>query len=345
MSENVERLMLVNRIFPHGVPRLWCPILSHFRADGSIDAERTRSHLKHISPHVKGVLVAGSTGEGWDMSDAQVRELLSAVLPLAHELGIEVLVGVLREHLNEMLTVIEETVSWLCQEYAEEWGMAALMDSSVAGFTVCPPSGKDLSAQRIRGSLKAVLELGRPTVLYQLPQVTGNEMTPECIAQLAEEYPNFLMLKDSSGHDRIALANLDLQGVFLVRGAEGQYHQWLRAAGGPYDGYLLSTANCFPEQLQDVIDVSGSRIDEAARLAQAIEDIIQAGFQIVDGYSAANPFTNANKIIDHVMAFGEKAADVPPPYLAGGEPLPVEFVKQVWEILDQKGAVPKEGYY
>jgi len=344
MSENADRLMLVNKVFPDGVPPLWCPTLSHFHSDGSIDAERTARHLRHISPSVKGILVPGSTGEGWDMSDDQVRELLDIVLPLAHQLDLHVLIGVLREKLDEMLTVTEATVSWLCREYDEEWGMAALMDSGVAGFTVCPPSGAELSARRIRGSLKAVLELGRPTVLYQLPQVTGNEMTPECVAELAAEYPNFLMLKDSSGTDRIALAGMDLEGVFLVRGAEGQYHQWLKAAGGPYDGYLLSTANCFAERLRTVIEVSETRIDEAARLARPIEDVIQACFQIVDGYSAANPFTNANKIIDQVMAFGDEAVDMDAPYLAGGKQLPAKFVKQAWEVLDQKDLVPREGY-
>ena len=78
-----------------------------------------------------------------------------------------------------------------------------------------------------------MLGLGYPIALYQLPQVTENEITPETVAELASRFPNFYLFKDTSGEDRVALADLDLQGVFLVRGAEGQYHQWPRAVGGP----------------------------------------------------------------------------------------------------------------
>ena len=154
--------------------------------------------------------------------------------------------------------------------------------------------------------LAAVLELGHPTALYQLPQVTENEMSPECVAHLAADYPNFYLLKDTSGADRVALAGLDLQGVFLVRGAEGQYHRWLGPAGGPYDGYLLSTANCFAQELAEVMELSISQIDDAAHLAQRVENAIECCFDIVRDFPAANPFANANKIIDQVMAFGDE---------------------------------------
>ena len=190
-----------------------------------------------------------------------------------------------------------------------------------------------------------MLELGHPTALYQLPQVTLNEMSPECVANLAADYPNFYLFKDTSGSDHVVRSGLDLQGLFVVRGAEGEYHRWCRAGGGPYDGFLLSSANCFAQQLGEVLELAVSgRADDAARLSQRIENSIDGCFQVVDGFPRANPFTNANKILDQVMAFGSDALHQPPPYLCGRRQLPIEFVQQAWQILAQQQLLPTHGY-
>ena len=91
----VRREQWVRRLFPEGIPRLWCPPLTHFRADGQLDSQRIRAHLTALAPYVKGILVPGSTGEGWDLSGSEVRTLLEQVLEIARELRLKVLIGVL----------------------------------------------------------------------------------------------------------------------------------------------------------------------------------------------------------------------------------------------------------
>ena len=100
MSPITPRQTLLDTLFPHGVPRLWCPLLSHFRSDGSIDVARMERHLTAIAPFVKGIMLPGSTGEGWDMTEVQIRELLTVVLRLARPLDLRVLIGVLRKELS-----------------------------------------------------------------------------------------------------------------------------------------------------------------------------------------------------------------------------------------------------
>lgn len=344
MPHDAQRHALVRTLFPAGIPRLWCPVLSHFRADGSVDAERTARHLEAIAPYVRGIMVPGSTGEGWDMHEAQIRELLTVVLRVARELDVRVLIGVLRKELGQMLAVIEGTVSWLCQETNQASGMAALMAANAVGFTVCPPAGSGLPPDYLREALGAVLELGHPTALYQLPQVTQNEMAPHDVAALAQQYPNFYLLKDTSGQDRVALSGAPMRGVFLVRGAEGQYDRWLRAAGGPYDGYLLSSANCFARELAQIMDLMTSDGEAAAELSRRLEHVIEHCFALVRDFPAANPFTNANKIIDQVMAFGHDAVSRTPPYLSNGQQLPTEFVQNAWDVLREQRLLPTHGY-
>jgi dihydrodipicolinate synthase/N-acetylneuraminate lyase len=310
-----------------------------------LDEYRILRHLEVIAPYARGVLVPGSTGEGWDMQDDEVRRLLTLVLDAAGRLGIQVLIGVLRQDIDAMLQVIKDTTRWLGERSGQREGVDCLRTANVAGFTVCPPRGSDLTQDQIYSALSSVLDLGYPAALYQLPQVTENEMAPDTVARLADRYSNFYLFKDTSGNDRVATANRELQGVFLVRGAEGQYDQWTRAAGGPYDGFLLSTANCFARQLAEVLQyVANEQPEQASSLSQRISRVVTACFQCVSDFPAANPFTNANKIIDHVMAYGTRWHAAPLPFLRGQRQLPAEFVKTAFDSLMAQDLLPERGY-
>jgi len=360
-STTQARQALTRRLFPQGIPRLWCPTLTHFSAKGKLDELRIRKQLRTLAPHVRGLLVPGSTGEGWEMSAADIRSLLSVVLDAAKPEGIGVLIGVLKTNVDAVLTCIDSTVAWLKET---PW------QSSVVGFTVCPPKGRNLSQSAILDALSAVLEKSLPTALYQLPQVTENEMSPETVATLAERYPNFYLFKDTSGKDCVALSqggvaevapvaevarlrrngrivanSATFGGVFLVRGAEGDYAKWPKSAGGPYDGFLLSTANVFARQLveiQSLLD-RGQR-DEAATLARRIEAVVKRCFETVTGFPTGNPFTNANKALDHVMAYGRAALTHEPPLLYSGVRLPAAFIENAFDLLRESQFLPETGY-
>lgn len=339
-----QRQDLITALFPAGVPRLWCPLVTHFQSDGGLDRMRMARHLQVLAPHVHGILVPGSTGEGWDLDDREVRELLTVVLDTARPLDISVLIGVLRHDLAEMLAVIRSTTSWLCARAGTTEQAEALARCGVVGFTVCPPRGAALEQEELYRALADVLALGHPTAIYQLPQVTENELSPQSAARLAAEYPNFFLLKDTSGEDRIVQSGVDLQGVFTVRGAEGAYAAWVKP-GGAYDGFLLSSANCLARELADMLDLQGQgRADEARRQSDRITQVVQACFEIVQGHTAANPFANANKVLDQVMAYGRRCLDQPAPCVRGGRRLPDAFIQRALNVATQYDLVPEQGY-
>src|ERR1051325_2499144 len=91
-----ERATQVARLFPQGIPDLWCPSLTHYTANGDLDAQRISSHLKYLSQFVPGYLIPGSTGDGWELSDAEIISLLEIVIPLASRLGFQILIGALK---------------------------------------------------------------------------------------------------------------------------------------------------------------------------------------------------------------------------------------------------------
>ena len=170
-------------------------------------------------------------------------------------------------------------------------------------------------------------------------------MTAETIRTLAAQFPGFYLFTDTSGADRVAESGLDFQDVFLVRGAEGDYHRWLRKGGGPYHGFLLSTANNFAAQLtavQSMLDEG--KADQAARLSGRITRVIEGCFQLLEGFPAGNIFTNANKMLNHLMAFGEEGLHRDPPLLYSGVRLPVHSIEQAADLLLQEKLFPDSGY-
>lgn len=336
---------LVEALFPDGMPGLWCPPLTHFDACGRIDRERIEKHLQQIVPHVRGLLVPGSTGEGWQLRDPEIRELLTIVIAAAQRWNLHVLIGALKHDTAEMVETITATAQWLqTMAGTQDWFGIARQTRAV-GFAVCAPRGEDLTQEQILAGLEQVLQLQHPTALYQLPQVTGNEISPATFLQLVDRYSNLFLLKDTSGQDWVARAGIDPAGVFLVRGAEGGYSRWLKSAGGPYDGLLLSSANNFAPQLAEIQRwLSVGRRPEADALADRVECVVTRCFDVVAGVPAGNPFTNANKLLDHVLAYGPDAGRQPPPMLHGGQRLPAELVEPVMAALQEQHWLPERGY-
>ena len=133
--------------------------------------------------------------------------------------------------------------------------------------------------------------------------------------------------------------------MFLVRGAEGDYARWPKIAGGPYDGFLLSTANVFARELDSVLRLleQGRRAD-AEMLATRLSRVVEGCFEMVGRFPAGNAFTNANKVLDHLMAYGEAGVRREPPLLYSGVRLPAAFVENAATLLRQNSLMPATGY-
>jgi len=322
-----------------------CPPLTHYTDEGGIDFGRMEAHLVHLSQWVKAYLVPGSTGDGWEMNEEEIRQVLGFDLDLAEKLDIQILIGVLRTDAEASRQSIIDTLGWLKERAGIESEDQIIEKTRVCGFTVCPPKGKNFSQAQIYSALVPILQLGMPIALYQLPQVTENEMSPETVAKLAAEFSNSYLLKDTSGDDRVAMSGLDLGGVYLVRGAEGDYSKWLRSGGGIYDGFLLSSANCFAQEISSVIEnVDTGNLSAAEELSARVTGVVDAVFKRAAGLRASNLFSYANKAVDHFYAHGPDAAEIAPPRIYSGERLPTEIIKTASEALTRFRLMPSEGY-
>ncbi len=332
--------------FPLGIPRLWCPPLPHYKRNGTLDKERIAAHLAYLSPIVKTFLIFGSTGDGWELTEEEMSDLLDFFILQAERLDIRLLIGVLRPDADVARRRIIEIVSYLKNKCDTSDPEQAFAESHICGFTVCAPRGKDLPQSFIRQKLFEILDLGYPTALYQLPQITENEIDPESFAYLADGFPNFYLFKDTSGTDKIILSGIDRRGIFMVRGMEGDYHRWYPPQpGGLYDGFLLSSANCFAKELKQMMDLKEKGFNEEAELLSCkISRVVMDGLTQAEKIPFGNAFANSNKAFDHFFAYGKGALNMPSPMTHAGRPLPDEFILFAKDLLEDEDLMPETGY-
>jgi dihydrodipicolinate synthase/N-acetylneuraminate lyase len=341
-----KRQVLITELFSSGIPRLWCPLLTHYRSDGTIDIDRMHVHFNHVVPWVKGFLIPGSTGDGWELTEDETLEVADFAIQQARTHEISLLLGVLKADVETMKRTISSMIKMLQENPTGKKDAGQILQANhVCGFTVCPPRGKSFTQPEIEAGLSAILDMGMPTALYQLPQVTGNEVAPETFERLVQKYSNLVFFKDSSGQDNIATSDVYKGGVFLVRGAEGSYAQWLTGTGGSYDGFLLSTANCFSQNLSSLIEsLEKNDLGKAREISERLTAAVSEVFALVQPLPYGNPFTNANKAIDHFFAFGPSANKIEEPMLHEKIRIPHDVIQATGAILTHHSLMPEKGY-
>jgi dihydrodipicolinate synthase/N-acetylneuraminate lyase len=293
------------------------------------------AHVAHLRPHVRQLLLAGSTGDGWELS---VRQLLD-LARLARDPDVfgdaRLLFGLLRG-------TTDEVVLWakaLEQNFLEE-GLPA---GEFVGYAVCPPIDAAAGQDAIRRHYERVLKATtRPIAVYELPQVTGCSIAPETLRALAED-PRVILFKDTGGVDTVAQAGAVAQ-VVMLRGAEGQYAEALKP-NGPYDGWLLSTANVFAREFRQILRFRDAGQADAARdLSATLTRQIAALFESAEDLPFGNAFSNANRAGDHILAWGAAWREAPPPLTVSGHTLPRALLEAAAQSLGRHPGVPAKGY-
>ncbi len=321
-------------------PRLWVPMLTHYlrRTDGSvhIDLARMAAHIAHIRPQVRGYLIAGSTGDGWNLSRDQFHELLEiTIVPDAFDASCRYMIGCLTGNTDAVLSLAETVSQWVAEQP---------LAGRFVGLTVCPPVGATHPQSEIQRHYEAVLDgVAGPLAVYQLPQVTHCEIDAATLAELAQT-GRVSMFKDTSGADRVVNAGFSDPRVFMVRGAEGGYFEALKPEGR-YDGLLLSTANGFAAQLNAIVEHSANDNRAAgAELSARLTDTVARIFSRAAEIGGTNPFSDSNRAVDHLAAYGADWRTAPLPLLVDGRSLPLDFIEFTAQQVAAIQPLPERGY-
>jgi dihydrodipicolinate synthase/N-acetylneuraminate lyase len=337
------RRRTIKTLFPQGIPKLFCPTITHYGSSAmSFDEVRTRKHYVFLSKYVGGCLVPGSTGDGWIMNNNQIMDILLLQCQNVQKYGGILLAGILKPETRQMLSEIDLLVN-MVKRHTDRNDLVGFMQLGIGGITVCAPTGGNYTQYEIERALAAILSRGLPTAIYQLPQVTHNEIAPKVLGNLAQHYPNFFLFKDTSGEDRVARSGIDLNGVILVRGAEGDFAQWYKGLGGAYDGFLVSTANVFAPEISEIMRLADAGEKEIARnLSQKLSGLIYDLFKLFSCIKQTNVFASANKALDHLNAYGNEWRKYKLPLNSDGSAISIHIIEEVEKRV--KNVFPNHEY-
>uniref|UniRef100_A0A0C9RIK7 4-hydroxy-tetrahydrodipicolinate synthase n=1 Tax=Wollemia nobilis TaxID=56998 RepID=A0A0C9RIK7_9CONI len=205
-------------------------IKTPYLPDGRFDLEAYDSliHMQ-IQNGVEGVIVGGTTGEGQLMSwDEHI-----------------MLIGHTVNCFGDAIKVIGNTGSNSTREaiHATEQGFAVGMHASLH---INPYYGKT-SHEGLVLHFKCVLAMG-PTIIYNVPGRTGQDITPFVINRLADT-PNFAGVKECVGNDRVKVYTES--GMAVWSGNDDQCHDAKWDCGA--QGVISVTSNLVPGLMHDLM--------------------------------------------------------------------------------------------
>lgn len=169
------------------------PVVTAFDKDGNIDPEANKKIYDFlINGGVDGIVVMGSTGEFFSMTTEQKKELIKLAVEYINN-RTEVIIGTGGMSATESIEL---------SNYAHEVGADAVMVVSPYYFSLSEES-IELFFDKVAQGTKADI------YIYNFPDRTGYDITPEITLNLVRKHKNIIGYKDTvteMGHTR-ALIN------------------------------------------------------------------------------------------------------------------------------------------
>jgi 4-hydroxy-tetrahydrodipicolinate synthase len=218
------------------------------------------SYIEHRG--ADGVLPLGTNGEGPSLSLQERKDVIDAVL--THRGRLRVIAGT-------GCAALPETIE--LSQFALERGVDAVM--------IVPPFYfKDVDTPGLVAYYTAVLSAlppERKVLLYNIPAVSGVEVSDELLDALAQRFPDRLLgLKDTSGDVARTRRYIErFPQLLIYNGADGNIAQAL--ASGAY-GTISGIANVFPDLVAEVFAAADAGSD-----AQAAQARLDRARSLLDG--------------------------------------------------------------
>lgn len=153
----------------------------------NVSAPKTRLLVEHlIQTSTEGIVVTGTTGESYALTETERRLVLVTTLAVADG-RIPVIAGTSTYNTRESVELSQR---------AQRDGAQGLLLVSPAYYNNAPPEG-------VKRHFATILEaVSLPTILYNVPSRTnGKNITPEVFFRLAEQFPHVVGIKEARGAD------------------------------------------------------------------------------------------------------------------------------------------------
>ncbi|MCI1996219.1 MAG: dihydrodipicolinate synthase family protein [Clostridium luticellarii] len=229
------------------------PVITAFNADGSLDVRANKDvYDRLINSGIDGLVIMGSTGEFYAMSIEQRKELIDLVVTHVDKRA-KVIIG------TGCMT-IEDTIE--LSNYAIDAGAENVIIVSPYYFSLTYES-LEFYYGRISESVKGNI------YLYNYPDRTGYDLSPEFTLNLLRKYNNIVGYKDTvseMGHTRKLIQTV--QGEFpefeVFSGFDENFVHNILAGGS---GCISALSNLYPEIfVKWVKAVNDKNMDRAAEI-------------------------------------------------------------------------------
>lgn len=209
------------------------PIVTPMTDDEENNTDELRRQIERmISAGIHGIFVFGTNGEGYILSEAEKKEILSVCIEQVH--------GRVPVYAGTGCISTAETIRM--SQWAEKAGADVL--------SIITPSFAAASQKEMITHYRKVADsVNCPIVLYNIPARTGNALAPASVRELSK-VPNIVGVKDSSGNFDNILQYIEVtreREDFAVLSGNDSLILWTLLAGGR--GGIAGCANVFPENM------------------------------------------------------------------------------------------------
>jgi 4-hydroxy-tetrahydrodipicolinate synthase len=221
---------------------IYTPIITPFNDSGEIDWDMYAEVIDwQIENGVTGIIVGGSTGEFYALSkEERIQQFKFAADRINNQ--VEFMAGVNDIRVDECLEISSAAV---------DAGAKSLL---VAAPPYSLPSEEELASH----VLEIANKTGLPIMLYNYPGRTGVEMGEDFLS-IVSKNPLVAAIKESSGdYSRLPLLSNNYPSIELAVGGEEQVLEF--AAWGA-KSWVCATANFFPSECVQLMDILGKQSD------------------------------------------------------------------------------------
>jgi 4-hydroxy-tetrahydrodipicolinate synthase len=228
-------------------------LVTPFDDQGLVDESALKRLVEYqIRAGVHGLNPCGTTGEHALLTPDERRHIAEIVVQTAHRrVPVFVQTGTASTEMTIALT-----------RHAQEIGADA---ATVVTPYYYHPTDEGMIEHYARVA-ESVPDL--PIFLYNIPQLTGNNLSPALVAAIVERCPNVVGMKDSSGDLQQVIDSVALRGgrFNIAMGSDGLV---LSALVAGVQASVSGNANVFPELFVELFQAYGRGDLSAAQSAQA----------------------------------------------------------------------------
>ncbi len=240
-------------------PGVYPAAVTPFDEKGAVDQAGIAKLLAWFASNgCRGAVLAGTNGEGPSLSAPEKREMIRCAVPIANDLGLEIVLGIASNSLEEAV--------WLSRQ-AKEAGCAAVL-------LMAPGYFREADERGIEAWFMEVLNRSASEALiYNFPKRTGITLSADLMHRLSS-HERMIGLKDSSGSKENVSAYADaVPGKLLYVGDETLLIETLHAG---WTGTISGAANVLPMWLSQIVTEWPDRRQSAEAKFELVLPAVQA---------------------------------------------------------------------